>query len=245
MTQSKLDRLWRSYANQSRSITLVRWLGYGLLFLALLDLAVILIPLNLTDPVWEFRSTGAIVDRLPVPLIGFVMVFWGGQDYRRPRERLILKGLTWSTLSLALVLLILIPLCLVNSMRIYNFKVGNINALRSQRLALVERLEDKLSQTNSVEEFQQLLNQAMQNRSAVRLDTSQSLSVLKAQMPTYLEPAKSAIKQQATIDQEQANSERPGLLKRAVKWSLGALVGAVICLRIWQETRWARKKSYL
>jgi len=243
MTQPKLDRLWRAYATQSRSITLIRWLGYGLLLLALLDLSAILIPINLMNPVWEFRSIGAIVERIPVPLIGLVMVFWGEQEYRRPGEKHILKGLTWITLALTLVLVAMIPLCLVNSMRIHSLKIEDITTFKGQRLALVQQLETKLNQTNSIDEFQSLLNRALNNRSTV-IDPSQPLPDIKAQIPSLLSPARSEIERQAQEAQEQAQTEQPRLLKRTIKWSLGALVGAVVCLRIWQSTRWARKKSY-
>lgn len=76
------------------------------------------------------------------------------------------------------------------------------------------------------------------------LDASQPLPTIKAQIPAYLDPARSAIERQAKVDQAQARDEQPGLWKRTVKWSLGALIAAVIGLRIWQGTRWARKKSY-
>lgn len=243
MTQSKTERLWRSYASQSRSITLVRWLGYGLLLLALLDLGAILIPLQFMNPVWEFRSIGAIVERIPVPLIGFVMVFWGEQEYRRPNERLILKSLSWVMLILAIILLALIPLCFVDSMRIHNLKIEELSTYKGQRLALVKQLEGNLEQTSTVEEFQSLLNRALNSRPP--LDTSQPLSSIKAQIPTLLDPARTEIERQAQVAQETARSEQPRLLKRTVKWSLGALIGAVICLKFWQSTRWARKKSYL
>lgn len=245
MTQPKLDRLWRAYATQSRSITLIRWLGYGLLLLALLDLGAILIPINLMNPVWEFRSIGAIVERIPVPLIGFVMVFWGEQEYRRPGEKLILKALTWLTLALTLLLVAMIPLCFVNSMRIHNLKVEEINTFKVQRLALVQQLEKKLDQTNSVDEFQGLLSRALNNRPSVALNANQSLPDIKAQIPSLLSPARAAIDRQAKEALKQARNEQPGLLKRTIKWSLGALIGAVVGLRIWQSTRWARKKSYL
>lgn len=245
MTQSKLERLWRSYANQSRSITLVRWLGYSLLLLSLLDIIAILVPPNFMNPVWEFKSIGALVERIPVPLIGLVMAFWGEQDFRRPAEKLFLKGLSWLTLILAVVLLALLPLCFVSSNRIYNSKIQEVDALKVQRLALVEQLETKLSQSNSVDEIQSLLNRALNNSSPVVFDAGQSLSTVKDQVPTILEPAKAEIERQARAAQTQVRSERPGLLKRTVKWSLGAVVGGVIFIRIWQVTRWARKKSYL
>lgn len=245
MTQSKLDRLWRSYATQSRSTTLVRWLGYGLLLLALLDLGAILIPLRLMDPVWEFGSIGAIVERIPVPLIGFVMVFWGEQEYRRPGEKVIVKSLSWIALSLALVLLVLIPLCVVTSFRIHNLRIANVNLFRGQRLALVQQLEGKLNETNSVVEFQSLLTRSLNNRLPANFDPSQPLPEIKANIPDLLAPSRAEIERQAQVAQEQAENARPGLIKRTVKWSLGALIGAVISLRIWQSTRWARKKSYL
>lgn len=245
MTQSKLDHLWRAYASQSRSITLVRWLGYSLLLLALLDLGAILTPLKLMNPQWEFYSIGAIVERIPVPLIGFIMVYWGEQDYRRLRERLILKGLTWLSLILALILLAFIPLCVVNSFRIYNTQIQEINAFQGQNLALIQQLENKLSAAASVDEFQSLLNRSLKTRTPMALDARQSLPEIKAQIPTLLDPARSTIKRQVQAAQEKAMSERPGLLKRAVKWSLGALIGAVMFGRVWQSTRWARKKSYL
>ncbi|WP_299490929.1 HpsJ family protein [Acaryochloris sp. IP29b_bin.137] len=245
MTQSKLDRLWRSYATQSRSTTLIRWLGYGLLLLAFLDLGAILIPFRLMDPMWEFRSIGDIVERIPVPLIGFVMVFWGEQEYRRPGEKIVVKLLTWMTLCMALVLFALIPLCMVNSQRIHNSRISRVSAFQDQRLALVQQLENKLRQTNSVDEFQMLLSQALNNRLPANFDSSQPLSEIKVQLPALLDPARSEIKRQAQVAREQHENARPSLLKHSVKWSLGALIGAVISLRIWQSTRWARKKSYL
>jgi len=197
------------------------------------------------NPQWEFYSIGAIVERIPVPLIGFVMVYWGEQDYRRPRERLILKVLTWFALGFALILLAFIPLCVVDSFRIYNTQIQEINAFQGQNLALIKQLEDKLSATASVDEFQDLLNRSLKSRTPRTLDTSQSLPGVKAQIPTLLEPARSTIDRQVQAAQDKALSERPGLLKRTVKWSLGALIGAVMFGRIWQGTRWARKKSYL
>lgn len=256
MSQSKLERLWRSYASQSRSTTLIRWLGYGLLLLALLDLVAIVVPYiintlefpntdELTRRVWEFKSIGEVVERIPVPLIGLVMVFWGEQEYRRSSEKIVLKGLTWVTLGMAIVLLALMPLCWVDANRIHQLKIENISTFKGQNLALVTQLETQLNQANSVDEMQTLFNRALNNRSPVALDSRQSLPTVKAQIPSLLAPTKSEIEQKVQTFQAKVIYEQRGLLKRTVKWTLGAVIGAVICLRIWQETRWARKKSYL
>lgn len=245
MTQSKIDRLWRAYTSQSRSIALFRWLGYGLLLLAFLDFTAILIPLDLMNPVWEFRSISALVERTPVPLIGLVMVFCGEQDYRHPRERWILKGLTWVTVIIAIGLLALIPLCFVNSIRIHQLKIEEVNRFREGNLALVRQLEDKLNQTNSVEDMQLLLNRGFTNRSPMVLDVNQPLTAVKTQIPNLLEPVKSDIDRQAQAALKSAKNEQPGLLKQSIKSALGALIAAVICIRIWQSTRWVREKSIL
>lgn len=256
MSQSKLERLWRSYASQSRSTTLIRWLGYGLLSLALLDLVAIIVPYiinslefpntdELTRRIWEFKSIGEVVERIPVPLIGLVMVFWGEQEYRRSGEKIVLKGVTWVTLIMAIMLFALMPLCLVDANRIHQLKLESISTFKGQNLALVTQLEERLYQANSVEEMQQLFNRAFRNRSPVAFDARQTLPTAKAQIPSLLAPAKSEIEQKAQTLQANVINEQRGLLKRTIKWTLGALIGAVICLRIWQETRWARKKSYL
>jgi hypothetical protein len=245
MTQSKVDRLWRAYTRQLHSITLCRWLGYGLLLLALLDFIAILIPLDLMNPVWEFRSIGALVERTPVLLIGLVMVFWGEEDYRHPREKWILKGLTWVTIIISIGLLVLIPLCFVNSIRIHQLKIEEVNRFREGNLALVKQLEDKLNQTNSVEEMQLLLNRGFTSRSPIVLDVNQPLTVVKAEIPTLLEPVKSGIDRQAQAALKSAKNEQPGLLKQSIKSALGALIAAVICIRIWQSTLWVRKTPIL
>ncbi len=59
----------QSVSNVSLSSSLFRLVGYGLLVLALFDLIHILIPLQLMNPMWEFQTVGALVERVPVPLL--------------------------------------------------------------------------------------------------------------------------------------------------------------------------------
>lgn len=51
---------------------LFRFVGYGLLMLALLDLVEMLVPMRLLDPVWQIQTTGALVEFVPVLLLGLL-----------------------------------------------------------------------------------------------------------------------------------------------------------------------------
>ena len=104
MTKSNSDKLipvvqeLQDFAfSQQGSMTIVRVLGYGLLLLALFDIIEMFIPPNFMNPAWEFQTIGALVERVPVPLIGLVLVFFGERHSRTKWEIPILKLLAWLT----------------------------------------------------------------------------------------------------------------------------------------------------
>lgn len=71
---------------EMRSASLLRWVGYGLLVLALMDVVDILLPPQLMNPAWEFQTIGALVERVPVPLLGLALVFFDGISSRKNWE---------------------------------------------------------------------------------------------------------------------------------------------------------------
>jgi len=46
------------------------------------------------SPVWGFQTLGALVEHVPVPLLGLVLVFYANGDSRTKAERLSLKYLS-------------------------------------------------------------------------------------------------------------------------------------------------------
>ena len=58
------------------TLPILRWVGYGFLVLGLFDTIEIFIPAKFMNPSWEFQTFGALVERVTVPLIGFVLVFF-------------------------------------------------------------------------------------------------------------------------------------------------------------------------
>lgn len=218
---------------QGLSIYRLRWVGYGLLLFALVDTLQVLYPLQLTNPGWELQTMGAIVERFPVPLLGLVMVFFG-EDYDRTRlEDIFLKLVSWFCLLLAILSLLLVPLGVTNTLRLDNQNNQRIEAQAQQRLAELEQIETQVGQGSSGD----LANLAEElNRLGLPVDVSNP-DGLKSDILSRVATAKERLPGQS---QATRNSQRQVLLKNAVKWNFGALIGSVLFFYIWRGTYWAR-----
>lgn len=91
------------------SLNRLRLIGYGLLLLWLIDSLHILIPPQLMNPVWELQTIGTFIERVPVPLLGFIFVFWGEYSDRKLLEEFLLKILSWFALILAVIFYVSYP----------------------------------------------------------------------------------------------------------------------------------------
>ncbi|MCM0594358.1 MAG: HpsJ family protein [Gloeotrichia echinulata IR180] len=216
--------------SQVGSMTILRILGYGLLLLALFDIVEMFIPLNLMNPAWEFQTFGSLVERVPVPLIGLVLVFYGEFHARSKWEFPVLNLLSWLTVLLALLFVLLIPLGVFNTIRLNKQSVDQISAASQQEISKAEKLQQQLSQATP----EQITNFL---KSQGRSVDSKSPQEVKNQVLSELSQAKDKIQTQAKDAQSTQNLN---LLKNSVKWNLGALVSAALFFNIWKTTSWAR-----
>ncbi len=122
----KINKLGNFSQNMLRSIALWRLVGYGLLFLFLMDLAEILIPPRFLNPQWEFNVLGQIVERVPIPLLAFILIFYGGNYLRKSWEIYFLAFVSWLTLFIGIFFILAVPLGIVNSLRINKQAQTNI-----------------------------------------------------------------------------------------------------------------------
>ena len=60
---------------------ILRLLGYGLLLMAVVDLFFLLIPPQFMNPLWEFQTMGAVVERIPLTLQVFVVVLFSYRHF--------------------------------------------------------------------------------------------------------------------------------------------------------------------
>ncbi len=216
--------------SQVSSMTLLRILGYGLLLLALFDIIEMLIPLRLMNPSWEFQTFGALVERVPVPLIGLTLIFYGELHARRGWEFLTLKFFSWLSLLLAVLFLLMIPLGVGNTVRLNKQSYGQINTASQQQMSQAEQVEKRLKQATP-EQIDNFL------KSQGRSTNAKNPQELKSQILSEVSKAKEQIKNQAQANQ---STQRLNLLKNSVKWNIGALVSAVLFFSIWKVTQWAR-----
>ena len=216
---------------------ILRLVGYGLLLMALIDVLFLLIPLQLMNPLWEFQTVGAIVERLPVTLLGIVLVYYGEKSDRAPIEAVILKSLSWLSLAAAIFLLLVIPLNISNSFRIYHQHNASTNAQYVNQKDTIERFKSQLSDANSKDEISAVLQQ--QAKQEVNIPDSVNTEQLKTNLLSNLQNNQDTITSQAQSFRKQ---KRSLLIKKCLKWNLGALIAAILFFLIWKSTGWARIK---
>ena len=227
MTKSVDNKWWSS--------SLLRGLGYCLLVLALFDIIDILVPPRFMNPTWEFQVIGSLVERVPVPLLGLGLVFYGAADFQSKRERLPLKFLSWASLLVGVLFLLLIPLLAVDRSRIDDQNNYQIGIQFNQQLSQLQQIENQV-RNGTAKDLNAALTQLDQGRP---LDTKNSQEV-KSRLLLKITTARKSLQSQAEAARADGHL---ALLKKSVKWLLGALVSGVAFIYIWQVTRWARRGS--
>ncbi len=214
---------------------ILRLVGYGLLVMAVVDILFLLIPPQLMNPLWEFQTMGAIVERIPVTLLGIVLVYYGERSDRAPVENLILKGLSWLSMVAAILLLLMIPLNISNSYRIYHQQNATANAQFVSRKDAIQQFKEQLKAANSKDEIGAILQQQAQQQ--VIIPDSVNTQKLKADILTNLQNNQDNITSQAQSFRAQ---KRSLLFKKCLRWNLGALIASILFFLIWKSTDWAR-----
>ncbi|MCC0176481.1 hypothetical protein I4641_05750 [Waterburya agarophytonicola K14] len=214
---------------------ILRLVGYGLLLMAIVDIFFLLIPPQLMNPVWEFETMGTIVERIPITLLGMVLVYYGERSDRAPIETLLLKVASWLSLVAAILLLLMIPLSINNGFRIYNQQKAQVNAqFVSQKDAIIE-YEDRLKLANSQDEIKNILQQ--QAKQQINIPDTVDTQKLKTDIIQKLQTNQKNITSQVDLFKKQ---KRTFILKKCLRWNLGGLISSILFFLIWKSTGWAR-----
>jgi len=218
---------------QGFSIYRLRWVGYGLLILSLLDTISVLTPANFGNRLWELQTIGALVERIPVPLLAMALIFFGEDYDRRRLEGIFLKILSWVCLLLALTFILMLPLGIFGTISVNNQNNQQITTQAKQQLAQLQQVEERLKK-GTPEDLNNLASEL--TRLGVQADTKNPQE-LKNQILSRITPAKERLQTQSAAVQ---SNQRLALFKNAVKWLLGALISAVLFFMMWRGTDWAR-----
>lgn len=235
-----IDQLWKFSAGLSKSIGVVRWIGYGLLLLAFFDLVEIFVPPVFMNPAWEFQTLGQLVERVPVPLLGVALVFLGERDQRTRWEPLVLNILSWLTLVVGILFFLLVPLGIVDTIRLDTQNQQQITQQVEQRQEQIKQVKEALGKATTVEQMQLLISQLDSQGRTPQIQNTQQLAEVKKQLSTFLEQGETQMQEQA---EARKKSQRMGLIENSVKWNMGALVSGVLFISIWRGTGWARRSD--
>ena len=211
-------------------------IGYFILFLTFIDYVFLLIPPHFLNPTWEINVIGHLTENVWAPLFGFALVFIRKENSFKVSELRFLSWLSRVILLMAIIYFLAAPLVISNTIKIQQ---KNYSALKAQ-------LE---TQKNQVAQFKQKLSQIPEEQLANYLRQQQ-----QAQAPsvtdnndsgTLLEQAYSKIEEEETKSADQIKEayqkQRLSLIKRSLKWCIGAIFSGVILLLFWKHTEWTRK----
>ena len=214
----------------SKSIAPCRWVGYGFLIYAAFDWILLLIPPRFLNPIWEFQTIGALVERVPVLLIGLLLIFFGETSFRGRWERPLVQVLSWLCLVLGIIFFLMLPLGIVNTFRINQQNAAQATAEYNQQLEQAVAVEQQLNAATPEEIIGILENQGAE----VQVENPDEIKdILRTEINTA----------RSNLDQEYTSlraGQRTSLLKNSVKWNFGALMSGVLLVYIWRSTRWAR-----
>ena len=220
---------------QAFSLSIIRLVGYGLFLMALIDFVILIIPPQLMNPAWELQIIGALVERIPVTLLGIALIYYGERSDRNPIEVFLLKWLSWLSLILAIFFFLSIPLSISNSVRIYQKQTAQVNLQVTQRVDPINKFKQQLKSANSPEQIQIIIQS--QARQRVNIPDSVDTNKLKNNLLKNVTKQEKQMRSQA---KKISSARLSTILKNCIKWNLGSLVAACIFLFIWKSTLWAR-----
>lgn len=221
---------------ENLSFPLLRLLGYILLIFSLVDYLSILIPPQLTNPVWEFQTMGQMVDHVWPILLGLTFIFlYNKGSLIKPREIAILKFLSWTALIIGIFYLLMLPLGINNSLTLYKNINNQFVNQQGQQQEQLQKVNERLNATNSPQELNNLSR--ILNIPPNQNGSSQSPQELKTKISQQIEKvAQNSTTTANAIKREQIKN----LVKNAVRINLGTIIAGVCLITMWNMTRWIR-----
>jgi hypothetical protein len=215
-----------------RSVALIHWIGYGLLIFGFLDIFFLLISPSWVTPGWFLLVLEQFVAFVPVLLIGFGLAFFGELKPRILWEVFVLRWISWLTLALSGIFLILIPLGIYSTIQVANQNEQAISQKGQYNLVRLETFQKKLSESKSLTDLR-ILAQVLE------VDGVQD-SNLKQEINQKIGFQKSALKSDT---QSKIISTQFRHFKKIFKLTIGAILAGLAHFLIWKNTPWARQSE--
>ncbi len=182
--------------------------------------------LDLNNAPSRFQTIGTLVERVPVTFIGLLLVFLGGLDERNKWEVLLLKFLSWLTLVVGILFILLIPVEIGSTMQVNNTLTTQIDTQYQEKLSQANRTEQRLKQATPEDVADVIKRQG----GSVEGKTPQEL---KDKVVLGINQFKTQLKVQVDAEKFQ---QTKALLKKSVKLNIGALLSGVLFISAWKAS---------
>lgn len=219
-----------------QTFLLLRGIGYCLLVLFLLDFFTLIIPLKLTDATWELITYGQVVERVPLLLLSFPLVFFGEYSARMKWEQLVTKIISWMALIMAILFFLGIPLVVVNTFRVQNIRQAEVITRTVRQSTPVQAIADRLNKANTDNEIRNVLKplNPQQKSTAIQIPKPQEA---KKKILTEINTSISQNQLQANEIKRRISTT---LWKDSIKWVIAAFVSGLFLIYVWVQSKWAR-----
>lgn len=216
----------------------LRWIGWFLFLLSILDGFEIAYGLKLMNPSSELQAFGALVEKSALPLLGLGLISWGGIYLRARFELAVLHGLSWGALLFGLFYLALAPLIVLDSYRLDQFNAGQLNARQDKIEAEGRRAKERLESIQSLDQMERAMAEVAGK--PIQLSREENLGEYKVMAAEIIERSRS----EALASIEDARGEvRVKFWIRSIKWAIGAGFAGFVFFGVWWMTGWARRPA--
>ena len=224
-------RTWSGAVTEAASAPMWRWLGYVLLLLSVFDTIESAIPLSLMNPEWELQFMGSVVERSPVPLLGFMFVCFAEYLRRTRWSRPVAMGVSWAALVVGIGFILMVPLIVSNTFRMETRTAAQVKAQLDQQFSQTQGLEAALTSASG-ENLTEML------RRMGRLSEGQSPEEARDAVMGEVVKARQTL--QSRADEAMAN-QKLTLTKRSYKWVVQASVVGGLLVYFWWGMGWVRR----
>jgi hypothetical protein len=138
-----------------------------------------------------------------------------------------------------IVFFLLLPLSVVNTLRIDRQNQRQITAQTEELQAQVDQAKAQVSDIDTEEDLLNLV-QALSGQEVAPATDGLNVSELKNQITTSIEANEADLLAEA---ENAMSSRRRDLLEKSVKWNIGTLITGLIYILIWRSTLWARQRG--
>ncbi len=213
----------------------LRWIGWFLLLLSILDGFEIGYSVQLMNPQSELQAMGALIEKSAIPLLGIGLIFWGGVFLRGRWEAPVIKGLSWLCILLGLFYLAMAPLLVLDAYRIDQARMGQLAAEEDQVKARQAQVLTQLEQMQTKEQLERVLQGVIARPLVAPPD--KPLAELKSMLQQAA--AKQSSDRLALIERKRGD-DRVRFWMSCAKWAVGAVFAGAVLLGVWFMTGWAR-----